>query len=809
VPGPLAAAGLVAAGIALDALVDPALGDVGALGWLALAALAAARARGAHRAWVLVTMAGALLAALAGAADRRSRATLGGVDDRDDDHLVGEVDGPIEEARDGWRFALAVPGARVEVIVRGEPTERCLERACGPADLLPGDRIAVDGRLGAGRGPRVPGAGDRRRQLAARGVVAAMSTDWPRLERIARGRPSLDRLAAAARRALAARLPGDDGGAALLRALVLGVRGDVPLATVDAWRAAGTSHLLAVSGMHLAAVALLAFAILRRALALVGRGPAEPARVAALIAAPIAIGYTLVCGAPPSAMRALVAVLVYFAGVALGRRSRALDALGVAAGLLLALRPALLFEPGFQLSVAATLALALVGGGRAQAVAPIGRLARAVAALERAAWGSLRTSLAATLATAPITAAWFGTIQPAGAIANLVAAPLTEAVALPVGLAAALLGERGAPLAAAARFALGLADRVAWSVAAALPPWWCGAPRAHELVLAAALALAALAGRRRPRIAWIVATAAALGLVGSWLVTVDAPGRSTSARVSFVDVGQGDAALIEPPGGGAWLIDAGGRPSFDGGDAARRRRAEEQPGEAVLALLGERRIRRLELVVLSHPHPDHYLGLRALARRIPIDEIWLGAPAAGARPRPRELVRLLDDLAARGTRVRTPPLGEARRQAGATLEVLWPRGEAPGATAAADDGVRSVNDNSLVVRLGFAGRRVLFAGDLEADGEAGLVGAVGDLAADIVKVPHHGSATSSTGALIAASRPRIAAISCGEDNAFGFPSAAVVARWEAAGATVIGTDAHGTISATIEADGELKIESFE
>jgi competence protein ComEC len=166
-------------------------------------------------------------------------------------------------------------------------------------------------------------------------------------------------------------------------------------------------------------------------------------------------------------------------------------------------------------------------------------------------------------------------------------------------------------------------------------------------------------------------------------------------------------------------------------------------------------------------------------------------------------------LAARGTRLVHPPLGLARAAAGVELVVWAPRyqpaAESPIACAA--DPVRTVNDNSLVVAVRYHGRTIVFAGDVEAEGEDQLV-AAGLGHADVVKVAHHGSPTSSTAGFIAATRPGLAVISCGPGNSFGFPSPAVVERWRAAGADVARTDSNGAITVTIDSQGALAIDRF-
>jgi competence protein ComEC len=286
------------------------------------------------------------------------------------------------------------------------------------------------------------------------------------------------------------------------------------------------------------------------------------------------------------------------------------------------------------------------------------------------------------------------------------------------------------------------------------------------------------------------------------------PPPAGALRVTFLDVGQGDAALIELPDGAVWLIDAGGNPG------ARDLAQAAAPGRVIDRVLAAYEHPRIALAIVSHPHPDHYLGLAAI--EAPIDELW-SAEDTGAPPRDRppaairsampSFAAIAAGLAARGTRWVHPPLGVVRAEAGVEIAVWAPRYQAAAGAplACAADPVRTVNDNSLVVALRYRGRTLVFTGDVEAEGEDGLV-ASGLGAADVVKVPHHGSPTSSTPAFVAATHPALAVISCGAANAFGFPSPDVVERWRAAGAEVARTDRDGAITLTIDAGGGLSVE---
>ncbi|HLU68629.1 MAG TPA: ComEC/Rec2 family competence protein, partial [Kofleriaceae bacterium] len=340
------AAGVLAPG----ALGGPAAAWAG----VALAAALLLRRRRWAVAVVLAMGAGAALAARE-AAERRSAAAVVArhADDGRVDAVTGVVRGPVARTGRGERFALEAEGApavRVLVTVwRDEASEGA------DAGVMPGDRLRVRGLLRRGRGYRVPGAPDAEARAAAAGVHAYLSTDPSRIDVLEEG-PRWDpwRLATRAQRRLADRIDRATRGMAaggVLRALVTGDRGAMPEEQEAAYRDTGTSHVLAVSGMHLAAVALLLYALVRRAwaaLPLVARR-IEPARAAAAMGALAAVAYAMVTGASPSVVRALWVVLVFFAGVLLDRRARLVDALGLAAVLVLVERPSAIFDVSVQL----------------------------------------------------------------------------------------------------------------------------------------------------------------------------------------------------------------------------------------------------------------------------------------------------------------------------------------------------------------------------------------------------------------------------------------------------------------------------
>jgi competence protein ComEC len=668
---------------------------------------------------------------------------------------------------------------RVQLTVAGEPTER----------LLPGDRVQVAATLRPPRGFRNPGAPDGARRAAAAGVMAVGGVHAPAgLVRFAAGptgppwllvRRALAQLRNRMLDAVNARLVGD--GRVLTASLVLGDRGDVDRPLDEAFRIAGVTHVLSVSGLHLAIAAFLFYVGLRRLLLRVPRfARGRPvARWAAIVALPATVAYTLVTGAQVATVRACVVAGMWLLAVALGRRSTATQALALSALVLLAWSPLELFDPSFQLSFAAALGTALL----APRWSPTGDGGPLYARLARFALRMLAASAAAILATLPITAWYFSQLQPAGLFTNLIVVPLAELLVVPTGLGGALLAAAHLSVGNALLLLAGfeaevMAGFVRWCAGWA-PAWRVAQPSAVE-ILAFYAGLGALAlgvpHARRILVGCLLLVALAAG------VRLTLARTSTTLTATFLDVGQGDACVLELPGGRVVVIDGGGSfdPAFD-------------PGEQVIApYLYRRGIRRIDLIVLSHPHPDHANGLGFLIENFEVGEVWTNGQET-AQP---GTVRLLAAAKQRHVLVPTPhPLTIA----GVQFVPLAPF-DAEGHFTI--DPTLGENDNSLVVAVEYAGRRLLFAGDLEAEGEAALV-ARGNARADVLKVPHHGSRTSSSPELLDAVRPQVAVVSVGERNRWGFPNAAVVARYRAAGARFFRTDRDGAVVLTISRSGAL------
>jgi len=662
------------------------------------------------------------------------------------DAIVAEgVRRPAGRFRVDLRRAVAVAPADVEVPERlrlyGEPGGR---DGGGLADVPPGTAVRLRARLRRPTPPRNPGVADAGRGLRRQGIGAVGGLVHPALW-VRRGPEVRTVRWHGARARAAARMAAAGPGGPLLAALSLGERSALAPGVREAFARLGLAHLLAVSGLHLTLVAGMGYALGRAALARWAAFAARrDARRAALwVAVGLATLHALASGFAVPVRRALVLVVTAAAGLASGRPRRRAHPLCAAALWILARDPAALFAPGAQLSFAATAALLAAASPSARDPGPyrgsergsgLARLCALVA-------GGLRTSATALLATTPLVAWHWGRLEPAGLLANLLAVPWTAAVLLPAaGVAAAVSLAPAGPVPDALLWACERAARAslgAVEAAAAHAPSLPASGPTPVWALLAVLALVAWALRQPSlgaRMAGLAAVTALLALAPPPAVAPPPP------RVVFLDVGQGDATLVQGRRG-AVLVDAGG--ALPGG-ADRGR-------DIVVPALRALGVRRLDRLVVTHADLDHRGGAPAVLEGIPVNAVWL--PPGGARDVAFDALRAA--AAAHGAAVLERAAGApAERVGDLRLEVLWPPRAAAG---------RSRNEGSLVLRVEVAGRRVLLPGDVEREAEGRLVAGGADLGADLLKLAHHGSASSSSAAFLAAVAPGLAVASapCG------------------------------------------------
>ncbi len=630
-----------------------------------------------------------------------------------------------------------------------------------------GDRLLLEGELDA---PEPFEDFDYPAYLARQGIRTVML--FPRAELVGEGEGSpFYRALHAVRwrlaRSLAASVP--EPQAAMGQALLLGMRDGLPDDLVEHFRATGTAHVLAISGLH---VGVLLGIGMSASAWLFGR------RHRLYLIAPFVLVwmYALLAGASPSVIRAATMGSVFLAARVLGRPGAVMPALGLAAAVMVALSPGVLWSVSFQLSFAAVAGIALLRprlgewtlGGRderGESGGPLAWLADAVG-----------VSVAATLATLPLIAFYFERVSLVGILATPLVLPALP-LALVLYAATALVGVAvtlPAQVIGLLSWVVGGYVAVVVGLFARLPAASVEVGRvAPFLVWGYYGALALLVSRRASgralgRVAeWLRAVAATVfGGMGSfgglrvpwwasglalavaglvWALALLRPG--DRLEVVFLDVGQGDAAFISTPAGRQIVVDGGpGRL-----DMVRFLGEHMPPGD-----------RTLELVVLTHPHSDHLTGLLETLERYEVGAVLerrveYGGPGYAAW---RELA------AAEGALVMDAMPGQRIDMGdGAVVQVLGPPSRLLGGTTS------DVDNASVVVRIGYGDVSFLLTGDMFREGEAALVASGQHVQSDVLKVGHHGSRTSSSRVFVDAVRPTVAVISAGADNQFGHPHA--------------------------------------
>ena len=558
-------------------------------------------------------------------------------------------------------------------------------------------------------------------------------------------------------------------GPAIVTALLIGDRTAILPEVRERLQAAGTYHVIAISGGNVAILVVLVVAA--------SRASGLSRRVASGVAVPLLVVYAAGISAGPSVWRAVATAVAYLAATAFDHRTPPWNAMAVSAAVLTCAAPLEVAGAGFWLTYGATGAL-LLGATRTDARGSVESAGGRRAWPLRWAVAAMRASIAVELVIAPMTAIAFSRITAAGIVLNLVAVPaMTVAQLAGMGMVAVpwpdALGDAFGVVAGwSTELLVGTAALVDWL------PWLAPrVPPPSRAVIAACAVGVALVWYLRPR--WLPAAAAVAVLVGGFAPVAgrDVDGHAPLSLTAF-DVGQGEALLLRVSGRRPILVDAGGGGAGGG-----------YIGDRVLApALWARGVRRLDAMVVTHADPDHIGGARSLVREFSPEHVWTGI----AMPGHDESVALEQAARHAGSIAGLLTAGRSLEFGGATIRVLHP----PPA-----DWVRPRvrNDDSVVLEVRYGDVAMLLTGDIGEGVEREIARHLRPARLRVLKVAHHGSRTSTSQVLLDAWRPHVAVISCGRGNAFGHPAREVLARLGEAGVRVLRTDMEGEV--TVETDG--------
>jgi len=664
-----------------------------------------------------------------------------------------------------------------------------------------------------------PGVPDQERALARRGTRLVGSVKSGALvDLLARGSMLDEAMSAArgvARRAIARSVGAwDPQSGAIVAAIVIGDRAGLTDDVQRRLQEAGTYHVIAISGGNIAILAGLLLAMFKVA-GWLGRG-AMVAAIAALLA------YARLVGDSASVDRATLMAVVYFGARAIDHRSHPLNTLAIVAAVLVAADPLSVADPAFILTCGATLAILVVlpalttvnhedtknheaGEGfserRLVVLLRVPSWLREKPFAQRGARSLVSMFVASAAAEAllfPVGAVIFSRVTFAGLALNLFAIPMmgvTQIAGMAVvplsalsgrcGLAAGWIAHAGASglvkSAGLVDYAPVLTYRLAPPSLASVALYYVAGALAWALWRRRAAVIGS-AETRMIRAVRLGATAAAVGAAlwvlidPAWLVAAGGDGR---LHVTFLDVGQGDSILVVFPRGRSLLVDAGGLPSSSSFDIGDR---------VVAPVLRAAGIRRLDYLALTHGDPDHIGGAPSIVREFRPREIWEGIPV----PRFEPLTALRMRAQAEGARWSNVYAGDAVEVDGVHVTAHHPR--------PADWERQKVrNDDSLVLELRWRDVSLLLTGDIGGVPELSVRPALKPSRIRILKVPHHGSLTSSSREFVEAAHPQIAVASAGRSNHFGHPVPEVLERFRLVGAEVFRTDADGAV--TVDSDG--------
>ena len=588
----------------------------------------------------------------------------------------------------------------------------------------------------------------------------------------------------------------------IFKALVLGEQGEIPEEIKERFIVTGTAHLLAISGDQFGIVAFLSFSlliwILKRSEFLLLSVPVR--KWAAGLTIPCIILYAFIAGGGISVVRSAIMVITFLISILLNRERSPLHTLALAAFLILLFSPPSLFDVSFQLSFLAVFSILYLMPRILHAFREEG-----ISLVPRTFWKkkivryimlSLLLTAVAIIGTAPFVAFHFNRFAPIGFFTNLFIVPWVGFLIVPLSLSASIFSFFFSPLATFlitvnSFVTLTLLRVLAFFSSIPFASLFITTPTPFEIVLFYFLLFLSVHLRKRKVARYLflgICIVSALDLAFWNLKDLF----QKDLRLTFIDVGQGDSILIEFPQGRRMLVDGGGLydDRFDTGK------------NVIAPFLWDKKIRKIDTLVLTHPDPDHLKGLNFIASEFSIGQFWDNGFQTGSESY-LQLRKTLSEKKIRHQSLdeETPP----QTINGVEISILNP--PVWKATKRTNRNPRDLNNASLVMKLRFKTVSLLLTGDIGKEAEERLLRRDYPLRSDIIKIPHHGSATSSLRLFLERVKPTYAILSVGERNIGRLPHPETLKRYQRLGCILYRTDIQGAI--TVVTDGEtIQIKTF-
>jgi len=711
--------------------------------------------------------------------------------------LTGRIVAPVRQGMD--RLVLIV---KLDKSSELSPQPKFIQLTWRHPDrmLLQGDRIGVKAALHGPSGLSNPGGFDYASYLERKGIDAVTTVNGARaIELLESGRNDLwwmvwnqfDRWRGSIRASAIQNLSQPALG--LFLGIIVGEQGFLDQDLRDRFMVTGTVHLLSISGSHIGLIGVMVFISVRQLILLlpnewllgVSRRITACRLAAGLTVFPVA-AYTVLAGAEVATVRSFVMVLVALLAKWLGHEQRIFHTLSVAAMAILIHDPQVMFDISFQLSfmsvaaIAWWLALSRVSGKHEESDSPI-----LYAPVVQWATNLVAMSAVVTVATFPLVAFYFNQLPWLGLLTNIVAIPIMGTILVPLGLVSAVgqIVTGANSLAFAGTLQWVMDCFVQGLTAMASTPggeWHVAAPSLAAMVVFYGCVVTAWSDALKRHMRWWPVVGSVI-ILAWWVWSPRSFTDGDRFRVTFLDVAQGDSAVVELPDGQVVLIDGGS--AFERFDMGR---------SVVAPFLWSRGIRTIDHVIATHPQLDHVGGLAWILQHFSVRHFWGNGDQ---RDEPFH-ERLRQALALRGLTEHVVREGrEVLSSDACRLLVLNPTGDGHSVESAISRrrGGHILNNRSVVTELSCGKHHFLFTGDVEEETLRRLRLHVRDEPIEVVKVPHHGAGSSLDVEWLRAVRPQVAVISVGRHNPYGHPATAVLEAYAGQGVRTYRTDNDGAI----------------